>query len=100
MANNSSTSADDSRVRHALETVRNNDGHADPELLAILEAAIQEVFRKINLQPDTYILSRDQFALFNYSRHRFPDAAIGQRAVERFWNNFHGNASELDGYRP
>lgn len=88
-------------VRRALEIARSStDGHIEADVNAILERAIQEVFRKINAQPDTYILSRDEFALFNYSRHRFPNADIGQRAVERFWNNFQGSASDIDGYRP
>lgn len=88
-------------IRRALEIARTSvDGLIDAEVNAILEGAIQEVFRKVNAQPDSYILSRDEFALFNYSRHRFPNADVGQRAVERFWNNFRGSASEIDAYRP
>lgn len=98
---NSINSDRSTTIRRALETARTSpDGHIDPEVNAILERAIQEVFQKINAHPDSYILSRDEFALFNYSRNRFPNADVGQRAVERFWNNFRGNASEIDGYRP
>ncbi|KAJ9193575.1 hypothetical protein DTO166G4_602 [Paecilomyces variotii] len=86
------------QVRLALEEARNSeDGHINPQTTAILEAAISRLWRDIQAQPDSYILDRDEFALFNYFRDRFRGSTIAQRAVERFWNNFQGDASELDG---
>ncbi|EER28191.1 hypothetical protein D8B26_006867 [Coccidioides posadasii str. Silveira] len=84
-------------VRRALESARNSeDGQIDPRVSAILETAIGELWRKLQSQPDTYVLSRDEFALFNYFRDRFRDSPIAQRAVERFWNNFRGAPSDID----
>lgn len=88
-----------SDVRQALDRARNSDdGRIDPQTSAILETAIGELWRKIQAQPDSYVLSRDEFALFNYFRERFRGSPIAQRAVERFWNNFQGDASDIDGY--
>jgi hypothetical protein len=88
-----------SDVRRALDRARNSDdGRVDPQISTILETAIGELWRKIQAQPDSYVLSRDEFALFNYFRERFRGSPIAQRAVERFWNNFHGDASGIDGY--
>jgi hypothetical protein len=86
-------------IRGALERARNSDdGRIDPHTGALLETAIGELWNKILAQPDSYVLSRDEFALFNYFRHRFADSPIARGAVERFWNNFQGDASEIDGY--
>ncbi|KAL1853881.1 hypothetical protein Plec18170_005273 [Paecilomyces lecythidis] len=86
------------RVRLALEEARNSeDGQINPQTTSILETAISQLWRRIQAQPDNYILDRDEFALFNYFRERFRGSTVAQRAVERFWNNFQGDASELDG---
>jgi len=96
---NTVSSPDRDTVRRALEEARNSDdGHINPHTSAILESAIRELWHKIQAQPDSYILSRDEFALFNYFRDRFRGSPIAQRAVERFWNNFQGNVSDIDGY--
>ncbi|DAA73654.1 TPA_exp: Uncharacterized protein A8136_4088 [Trichophyton benhamiae CBS 112371] len=98
MANSPNTTSPEA-VRRALESARNTvDGQVDPRANAVLEAAINEVWRRIQSQPDSYILNRDEFALFNYFRDRFRNSPVAQQAVERFWNNFRGNPSDIDGY--
>ncbi|KAL2011829.1 hypothetical protein VTN00DRAFT_4547 [Thermoascus crustaceus] len=95
---NTASRLDRDAVRRALEEARNSeDGHISPQTSAILENAIGELWNKIQRQPE-YILSRDEFALFNYFRDRFRGSPIAQRAVERFWNNYQRNASDIDGY--
>lgn len=87
-----STSSD--TVRRALEIARDStDGYIEPKVNDILEAAIADVRRKLEAQPDSYVLSRDEFALFNYYRRsKFSDSPLGQKiaqkATERFWNNY------------
>jgi hypothetical protein len=98
MMTNSPSTAE---IRGALDRARNSDdGRIDAQTSAILESAIGELWRKIQAQPESYVLSRDEFSLFNYFRERFRGSPIAQRAVERFWNNFQGDASNLmiDGY--
>ncbi|KAI1925324.1 hypothetical protein LOZ58_003489 [Ophidiomyces ophidiicola] len=96
---NSAAMPNNEAVRRALESARSSeDGQIDPRVSAILEIAIGELWRKVQTQPDTYVLSRDEFALFNYFRDRFRDSSIAQRAVERFWNNFRGTPFDIDAY--
>lgn len=94
----SASSIDHSGVRQALERARNcEDGQVDSQTSDILEAAIGELWRNIQAQPDTYVLDRDEFALFNFFRDRFRGSPVAQRAVERFWNNYRGTCSDTDG---
>lgn len=97
MANSPST-PDGEAVRRALESARNSeDGCLDERVNELLETAIGELWLAILSQPDSYILTKDEFALFNYFRDKFNNS-IAQRAVKRFWDNFHGSPSEIDGY--
>ena len=90
---------DGESVRRALESARNSeDGRVDERVARLLETAITELWRVMQSQPDTYILTKDEFALFNYFRDRFGDSPVARRAVERFWNNFQGSPSDIDGY--
>ncbi|KAJ5587936.1 uncharacterized protein N7459_003701 [Penicillium hispanicum] len=85
---------DPAGVRQALERARNcEDATVDPQTAAILETAITELWNRIQAEPDNYILSRDEFALFNYFLERYRGSAVAQRAVARFWNNYHGSAN-------
>lgn len=85
-------------VREALDRARNsNDGPIDSQTSAILEAAIQELWNKIQAQSNSYVLTPDEFALFNYFRKRFGNSAVARKAVERYWNSFHGDAASAQG---
>ncbi|RHZ66196.1 uncharacterized protein CDV56_104262 [Aspergillus thermomutatus] len=95
---NSGTPADRSNFRQALERARNCDnGAVDGETTRILETAIQNLWRRIENAPDSYVLNGDEFALFNYFRERYRNQRIAQLAVERFWNNYSGNSASRDG---
>ncbi|KLJ07709.1 hypothetical protein EMPG_16820 [Blastomyces silverae] len=95
MTNNTSI-PDPETIRVALEEARNSeDGRIDPGMTSILELAIGEVWRKVQAEPDTYILTRDEFALFNYFLDRFR-GPVAQRAVERYWNSCNEPRSEND----
>ncbi|KAJ5160630.1 uncharacterized protein N7482_007634 [Penicillium canariense] len=85
-------SKDQAGIRRALEQARNcEDGAVDPQTTAILEAAITELWTRIQADPDNYVLSRDEFALFNYFLERYRGSTVAQRAVARFWNNYQGS---------
>lgn len=74
--------------RQALERARSSeDGHVDPETRDTLETAIRELWRRIERDPSGYVLTRDEFALFNYFRDRYRDSTLAQNAVARFWNS-------------
>ena len=85
-------------VARALEIVRNNEeGQVHPSVNVVLERAIGEIWRKIQAQPTSYVMSRDEFAVFNFYRTRFKDSQVAQQAVARFWNHFKGDASQVNG---
>ena len=85
-------------VARALEIVRNNEeGQVHPSVTVVLERTIGEIWRRIQAQPTSYVMSRDEFAVFNYYRNRFKDSQIAQQAVARFWNHFKGEASQING---
>lgn len=87
-------------VKRALEIARNGEDRAlDPAVSAVLERAIAEIWQRIQAQPDTYVLSKEEFSVFNYFRSRFQHLEVARRAVGRFWDHFEGDASEIDGYR-
>jgi len=75
-------------VAQALECARDSDeGARDPIVANILEHAIREIWRKIEREPTTYILSRDEFAVFNYFQDRFAGEALAIAARRRYWDN-------------
>jgi hypothetical protein len=80
-----------SSVLQALELVRSTEPeNAPPDAIAVIEAAIDELWTRIRASRDTYIMKAGEFALFNYYRGRYScgqDQVIAQRAVARFWNN-------------
>ncbi|KAJ5549752.1 hypothetical protein N7535_002307 [Penicillium sp. DV-2018c] len=78
------------QIRLALEQARDcEDGPGNTETAAVLEAAITEVWNRIQAQPDNYVLSPDEFALFNYFLiTRYRNSPVAQSAVARFWNNY------------
>ncbi|PLN80874.1 hypothetical protein BDW42DRAFT_194084 [Aspergillus taichungensis] len=75
--------------RQALEEARDRDDeNIPPHIKKVLETAIDELWTRVQSQPDSYVLDRDEFALFNYHRERFRGSPIAQRAVARFWDNY------------
>ncbi|CAG8096482.1 unnamed protein product [Penicillium nalgiovense] len=79
-----------SEIRQALEHAREcEDGFVNVQSAAVLEAAITELWNRIQAQPDSYVLTPDEFALFNYFlTTRYRGSTVARRAVARFWNNY------------
>lgn len=80
-------------IQRALDIARNSEGYVDPTIHQYLERALQDVWTRLHQAPDTYLFSRDEFALFNYYRARFASSDVAQRAVRRFWDNYHADYS-------
>ncbi|KAF6797634.1 hypothetical protein CMUS01_15767 [Colletotrichum musicola] len=79
---------DSASVAQALEIARESpDGASDPTVSSILESAISQIWSKVAAQPETYVLSRDEFAVFNYFQHRFIGNKIAMAARKRYWDN-------------
>lgn len=78
-------------VQAALAIARESDGEIDPAVLAYLENALQMLWDRVLRMPDSYIMTKDEFALFNFHRHQYSSSSIVRGAVARFWNNYIGN---------
>lgn len=87
-------------VAKALEVAKENqNGQIPPAVTTLLERNISDIWRRIQGQPSTYVMTKEQFAVFNYYRSRYDNNAVAQQAVARFWNHFKGDASNIDGAR-
>jgi hypothetical protein len=82
-------------IQRALELARNSEGVVDPTVSSCLERSLRDVWARLEADPDSYVLTKDEFALFNYFRHRFTNSNIAQRAVQRFWDNYQGDLRDL-----
>lgn len=82
-------------IQRALEIARNSEGVVDPTISSCLEYSLREVWARLEANPDSYVLTKDEFALFNYFRHRFTNSDTAQRAIQRFWDNYQGQHREL-----
>lgn len=75
-------------IAQALEIARESpDGAQEPTVCKILESAITNIWGKVQDRPDSYIMTRDEFAVFNYFQHRFVGNGVAIAARGRFWDN-------------
>lgn len=83
-------SQQDASVAQALEIARESpDGSSDPTISKILEAALAHIWAKVLAHPDSYVMSRDEFAVFNFFQHRFTGDKTAVKARKRYWDNTH-----------
>jgi hypothetical protein len=77
-------------VAQALEIARDSpEGAQDSTVVSILESAIAEIWRKIQAQPTSYVMTRDEFAVFNYFQDRFAGQQLATEARKRYWDHLH-----------
>lgn len=80
--------SDNNEVAQALEIARESpDGAKDPVISNILETALAQIWAKVTTQPNSYVMSRDEFAVFNYFQHRFEGNKMAIAARKRYWDN-------------
>ena len=81
-------------INQLLEMVRNSEPGQEPATArAELEEAIRTLWSRIRANSSSYVMSKDEFALFNYYRSRYSsgsDAAISASATKRFWDHHRG----------
>lgn len=77
-------------VTQALEVARDSpEGAQDPTVVSILEGAVANIWRKIEAQPTSYVMTRDEFAVFNYFQGRFAGQQLATDARKRYWDHIH-----------
>ncbi len=75
-------------VAQVLEIAReSDDGALDPTVNTILDAALAKTWAKVQSQPDSYVMTRDEFAVFNYFQHRFQGNKMAVAARKLYWDN-------------
>ncbi|POR33646.1 Uncharacterized protein TPAR_06157 [Tolypocladium paradoxum] len=78
----------DAAVAQALEIARESpDGASDPTVSKILEHSLSHIWGKVKAQPGSYVMSRDEFAVFNFFQHRFTGNKDAVAARKRYWDN-------------
>lgn len=74
-------------VAQALEIARDSaEGARDPAVVRILETALSEIWGNIQAQPASYVMTREEFAVFNYFQERFEGQALAVSARKRYWD--------------
>ncbi|KAE9377814.1 hypothetical protein N431DRAFT_434975 [Stipitochalara longipes BDJ] len=74
-------------VAQALEIARDSpEGARDPTVVNILETALTDIWRKIEAHPTSYVMTRDEFAVFNYFQDRFAGQELAAAARKRYWD--------------
>jgi len=72
----------------ALETARDSsEGAQDPTVKQILETALTEIWSRIQAQPSSYVMSREEFAVFNLFQKRFEGQELAIAARKRYWDS-------------
>ncbi|KAK4071455.1 uncharacterized protein Triagg1_6116 [Trichoderma aggressivum f. europaeum] len=78
----------DAAVAQALEIARESpDGASDPTVSKILELALSQIWGRVQAQPDSYVMTRDEFAVFNFFQHRFQGDKTAVKARKRYWDH-------------
>lgn len=80
-------------IQTALEIARNADSEVDRTVWSYLETNVAGLWRRIQDQPNTYVMDKDEFALFNFFLQRYKDSELTEKAVDRFWRHQHQNAT-------
>ena len=75
-------------VAEALEIARDSV-HLDlnSDLMYLLATALDQVWAKIQAQPESYIMSRNEFAVFNFFQHNFKGNEMAIDARKRYWDH-------------
>lgn len=75
----------------ALNIARDSiEGASEPTVCSILESAIEKIWAKILAYPNRYIMTRNEFAVFNYFQARFRGNEVAVAARRRYWDNTYG----------
>ncbi|TGJ80215.1 hypothetical protein E0Z10_g8532 [Xylaria hypoxylon] len=74
-------------VIEALEIARDSpEAASHGPIRDLLELALGSIWDRI-LANDRYVMTRDEFAIFNFFQSRFRNSAIAIAARKRYWDN-------------
>ncbi|OQO05279.1 hypothetical protein B0A48_09046 [Cryoendolithus antarcticus] len=78
--------------QRAIDIARNTEGDLDANVADYLESAVNQIQSNLDNYPDSYVFTKDEFAVFNYFRQRFSGEAA-EHAVNRYWRTTHAESS-------
>jgi len=76
-------------IAHALEIARDYhpDQGRDPQIVQILDEAVAQICGKLQAEPQSYVLTQLEFAVFNFFQHLFVGEPIAVAARKRYWDS-------------
>ncbi len=82
---------DQATIQRAIIIAQNaaND-NLDQQTKEILQLALRAIWRRIQSQPDTYVLTNLEARVFNYHQSLFRGNEVARHAWARYWENTHG----------
>lgn len=79
--------SEEDEVAKMLEIARESEeGAQNATVRAVLESALSRTWAKALADPDAYVMTRDEFSVFNYFQHRFVGNEIAKAARKRYWD--------------
>ncbi|PQE32131.1 peptide-N4-(N-acetyl-beta-glucosaminyl) asparagine amidase protein [Rutstroemia sp. NJR-2017a WRK4] len=86
------SSTNDLSIPQALELARESEqGAENPAVIRVLENAIETIWGKLQAEPTSYVMTREEFAVFNYFQRRFEGHELAVDARRRYWDSFQGS---------
>ncbi|KAK4179321.1 hypothetical protein QBC36DRAFT_385239 [Triangularia setosa] len=75
-------------VMQALDIAQESEkGAMEPTIVKIITDAYNKIWNKIATRPDLYLMTQQEFTVFNYFQSCWPDKEIAKKAVARYWAN-------------
>ena len=82
---------DQATIQRAIIIAQNaTNDNLDLRTREVLELALRAIWRRIQAQPDTYVLTNLEVRVFNYHQSLFRGDDVARRAIARYWANTHG----------
>ncbi|KAK3373461.1 hypothetical protein B0T24DRAFT_623247 [Lasiosphaeria ovina] len=74
-------------VMQALDMARESpEAECDAKISALLNGALAEVVARLRAAPETYVMRRDEFSVFNFFQSRFDKRdELFMSARRRYW---------------
>lgn len=87
---------DEATIRQYLQMVQDSpDGNVSRGVSDTLRREIDNLWRRIMVSPDTYIMTPLEFKLFNHYRAELQvrNARVVSKAVRRYWDSNQGDGT-------
>lgn len=89
---------DQASVRRAIIIAQDaTNDNLDQHTKEVLTLALRAIWRRIQAQPDSYILTTLEARVFNYYQSLFRGNDLARCAWARYWENTHG-MDGINGY--